>query len=115
MALLGTVSLIGIVVNNGILLLEVVDEHLRDGYRLMDSIVYAVELRYRPIILTTTTTAIGLLPLIIANDPMTAPMALVLFFGLLSSTVLTLVIVPVLISLIYDEREKKTISKTSEV
>jgi multidrug efflux pump len=115
MALLGTVSLIGIVVNNGILLLEVVDEHLRDGYDLMDSIVYAVELRYRPIILTTTTTAIGLLPLIIANDPMTAPMALVLFFGLLSSTVLTLVIVPVLISLIYDERQKKTISKTSEV
>ncbi len=115
MALLGAVSLIGIVVNNGILLLEVVDEHLRDGYALLDSIIYSVELRYRPIILTTTTTAIGLLPLIVANDPMTAPMALVLFFGLLSSTVLTLVIVPVLISLLYDERANKTISKTSKV
>lgn len=115
MALLGAVSLIGIVVNNGILLLEVVDEHLKDGYPIVDSIFYSVELRYRPIILTTTTTAIGLIPLILANDPMTAPMALVLFFGLISSTILTLIIVPVLVSIMYDKQTPKVLSKDSEV
>jgi multidrug efflux pump len=109
MALLGTVSLIGIVVNNGILLLEVVDDHLKEGYPLFDSIRYSVELRYRPIILTTTTTAIGLIPLIIANDPMTAPMALVLFFGLISSTILTLILVPVLVSMLYEKPNEESI------
>lgn len=111
MALLGAVSLIGIVVNNGILLLEVVDEHLRDGHSLKEAIYHSVDLRYRPIILTTTTTVIGLIPLIVAKDPMSAPMALVLFFGLASSTILTLVIVPVLVLLIYDEGKEKKYQK----
>ncbi len=115
MSLLGAVSLIGIVVNNGILLLEVIDEHIHEGFSLLDSIIYSVEIRYRPIILTTTTTAIGLIPLIVANDPMTAPMALVLFFGLISSTVLTLIIIPVLVSIIYKEQDTKKLSKSNEV
>lgn len=115
MALLGAVSLIGIVVNNGILLLEVVEEHLKDGYSLNAAIRHSVDVRYRPIILATITTEIGLIPLIIAKDPMSAPMALVLFFGLASSTILTLVIVPVLVSLLYDEGKAKKISKAVEV
>lgn len=100
MALLGAVSLIGIVVNNGILLMEVMDEETSRGVLVKDACIHAVDLRYRPIMLTTTTTCIGLLPLIISRDPMTSPMALVLFFGLIASTVLTMVIVPVLYSLL---------------
>ena len=103
MALLGAVSLIGIVVNNGILLMEVMDEGVRLGKSVISSCKDAVDQRYRPIMLTTLTTCIGLVPLILSNDPMTAPMALVLFFGLLMSTILTMVIVPVLYHLIIRE------------
>jgi multidrug efflux pump subunit AcrB len=103
MALLGAVSLIGIVVNNGILLMEVMDEGVRLGKSVISSCKDAVDARYRPIMLTTMTTCIGLVPLILSNDPMTAPMALVLFFGLLMSTILTMVIVPVLYHLIIQE------------
>ncbi len=103
MALLGAVSLIGIVVNNGILLMEVMDEGVRMGKSVISSCKDAVDQRYRPIMLTTLTTCIGLVPLIISNDPMTSPMALVLFFGLLMSTILTMVIVPVLYHLIIRE------------
>ena len=103
MALLGAVSLIGIVVNNGILLMEVMDEGVRMGKSVVNSCKDAIDERYRPIMLTTLTTCIGLVPLIISEDPMTAPMALVLFFGLLMSTILTMVIVPVLYHLIIKE------------
>lgn len=99
MALLGVVSLFGIVVNNGILLIEAMDELRRQGASLMDACRQAVAARFRPIMMSSTTTCIGLVPLIIAGDPMTAPMASVLLFGLLFSTVLTMVVVPVLYSL----------------
>lgn len=96
MALFGAVSLFGIVVNNGIILMEVMDEGVRQGLSVEDACRQAVDVRYRPILLTAVTTCAGLVPLILARDPMSAPMALVLFFGLIVSTVLTMVIVPVL-------------------
>lgn len=96
MALLGAVSLFGIVVNNGIILTEVMDEGVRQGLSVKDACRQAVGVRYRPILLTAITTCAGLVPLILTRDPMSSPMALVLFFGLIVSTVLTMVIVPVL-------------------
>ncbi len=100
MALLGLVSLIGIVVNNGIILVEVMDSQIKLGYSVHDACVTAVDKRYRAITLSTITTCIGLVPLIISNDPLSAPMALVLLFGLLFSTILTMVVVPVLYSMV---------------
>lgn len=102
MALLGLVSLIGVVVNNGILLIDQIERKQLE-YPLKEAIMESVSLRYRPIMLTTITTIIGLIPLILSNDPMTAPMALVLFLGLSSSTILTLVVVPVCALLWIDE------------
>lgn len=99
MALLGLVSLIGIVVNNGIILVEVMDSQIKLGYSVYDACVSAVEKRYRAITLSTITTCIGLVPLILSKDPMSSPMALVLLFGLLFSTILTMVVVPVLYSM----------------
>lgn len=97
MALLGAVSLIGIVVNNGILLVEVINSSLSDGLSLEAAIFQALKERYRPITLTTLTTIIGVIPLILSNDPLTSPMALVLFFGLFMSTLLTMVVIPTLV------------------
>lgn len=106
MALLGAVSLIGIVVNNGILLVEVINSGTKDGLTIQEAIFKALLERYRPITLTTLTTIIGLIPLILSADPLTSPMALVLFFGLAMSTLLTMVVIPTLVYLVHP----KTIS-----
>lgn len=106
MALLGVVSLFGIVVNNGILLIEVIDAKRSEGEGLEDACRSAVAARFRPIMISSITTCIGLIPLILAKDPMSSPMAVTLMFGLLFSTVLTMVVVPT----IYYQREKSHIS-----
>lgn len=107
MAILGVVSLFGIVVNNGILLIEVIDAQRREGVALKDACHEAVNLRFRPIMISSITTCIGLVPLILADDPMTSPMAVTLLFGLLFSTTLTMVVVPTLYYLRENGREKK--------
>ncbi len=111
MALLGLVSLFGIVVNNGILLIEVIDSEIRRGKDVESACRSAVDQRFRPIMLSTTTTCIGLVPLILAGDPMSAPMATVLLFGLLFSTILTMVCVPVLYSMNAERLRKKARTK----
>lgn len=104
MALLGAVSLIGIVVNNGILLVEVINSGLNEGLNIDEAIFKALKERYRPITLTTLTTIIGVIPLILSGDPLTSPMALVLFFGLAMSTVLTMVVIPTLVYMFYPKK-----------
>lgn len=107
MALLGLVSLFGIVVNNGILLIEVIDAERRAGTPVREACREAVRQRFRPIMLSSVTTCIGLVPLVAAGDPMTAPMASVLLFGLLVSTVLTLVVVPTIYMMQAERAERK--------
>ena len=107
MALLGLVSLFGIVVNNGILLIEVIDTERAAGRDIRTACREAVIQRIRPIMLSSVTTCIGLVPLILNRDPMTAPMASVLLFGLLLSTVLTLVVVPTLYTLREENRARR--------
>ena len=105
MALLGAVSLIGIVVNNGILLVEVINTQLQSGSQIEEAIYQALNERYRPITLTTLTTIIGVIPLILSNDPLTSPMALVLFFGLAMSTILTMVVIPTLVFVTHSKKK----------
>ena len=106
MALLGLVSLFGIVVNNGILLIEVIDAERAKGSSVEAACYEAVRQRFRPIMLSSTTTCIGLVPLVVAGDPMAAPMASVLLFGLMLSTVLTLVVVPTIYMMQAKHRKK---------
>lgn len=105
MALLGIVALFGIVVNNGILLIEVIDEKRRNGESVREACRSAVAARFRPIMISSVTTCIGLVPLIASKDPMSAPMAVTLLFGLLFSTVLTMVVVP---TIYYLRESRKT-------
>ena len=65
------------------------------------AVVTAAITRFRPILMTTITTILGLLPLIVSKDPLFYSMAIVIAFGLLIGTVLTLGIVPVLYSLLF--------------
>ncbi len=90
---LGIASLFGIVVNNGILLIEYINRE-RKGKDLREALEEAVEKRMSPIILSSVTTIFGLLPLIFANNSFFTPMAIALAGGLLISTVFTMTIIP---------------------
>ncbi|WP_286748925.1 efflux RND transporter permease subunit [Marinobacter sp. UBA2688] len=93
-SLLGVIALVGIVVNNAIVLLDVMDRQLEKGDRIRDAVRKAVEQRTRPILLTTATTVAGLLPLAFSSSTLWPPMAWAIISGLLASTVLTLLVVP---------------------
>ncbi|MGD8579147.1 MAG: efflux RND transporter permease subunit [Lysobacterales bacterium] len=95
-AMLGVITLVGIVVNNAIVLIDTIDTHLDAGMEPADAVVQAVGRRTRPILLTTLTTVAGLMPLTFASSTLWPPMAWSIISGLLASTVLTLGVVPTL-------------------
>ncbi|MCF7911474.1 MAG: efflux RND transporter permease subunit [Candidatus Cloacimonetes bacterium] len=108
-ALIGCIMLAGIVVNNAILLVDYTNRLRRKkGMQLFDAIVASGSRRLRPILMTTFTTSLGLLPLSLGlgeGGETQAPMARVVIGGLLSSTFITLVLVPVIYSIF--EKKKR--------
>ncbi len=99
--ILGIISLSGIIINNAIVLIDRINIELESGKVQAQAIIEACQQRLRPILLTTATTAGGMLPLWISHDPMFETMAVTIIFGLLFATFLTLVIVPVLYSIFF--------------
>jgi HAE1 family hydrophobic/amphiphilic exporter-1 len=97
LALIGVVMLAGIVVNNAIVLVDAINRRRRSGQDLQAAIVGAGEERLRPILMTTTTTVLALLPMAVgwgAGSELRAPLAITVIGGLLVSTILTLVVIP---------------------
>ena len=104
-AFLGLISLAGIVINNAILLLDRIQiEQERAGRASVDAIVAAARQRFRPILLTTCTTTLGLVPLYLGGGLMWEPMAVSIMGGLLFATVITLLFVPVLYKILFRVR-----------
>jgi multidrug efflux pump subunit AcrB len=95
-AMLGVITLMGIVVNNAIVLIDTIDSNLDSGMATSDAVARAVGRRTRPILLTTLTTVAGLAPLTFASSTLWPPMAWSIISGLLAATVLTLGVVPTL-------------------
>ncbi|WP_413511773.1 efflux RND transporter permease subunit [Myroides odoratus] len=96
-AFMGIISLIGIVVRNGIIIVDYADELVHNhGYSRRGAALAAAKRRMRPIFLTSAAAAVAVLPMIIGKSPMWAPLGSVLAFGLIVSMVLTLFVVPVL-------------------
>jgi multidrug efflux pump subunit AcrB len=93
-AMLGIVSLLGIVVNNAIVLMDFINFERMEGKSVKIACIDAVEKRYRPIMLTTTTTVIGLVPLVLSGSALFVPMSVALMSGLMVSTLLTLIVIP---------------------
>jgi Cation/multidrug efflux pump len=103
-ALIGVVSLMGLVIRNAILLIEYINEARWEGMLIAEACYYAVERRYRPIILSAVTTVIGLVPLALSGSDLFTPLSVALMSGLLVSTLFTLVVVPVVYStLVHDK------------
>ncbi len=100
---LGMIMLAGIVVNNAIVLVDYINQLRRTGLTKVDAIVEAGSVRLRPILMTTSTTVLGLLPMAMGlgeGAEIRTPMAITVVAGLISSTLLTLVIIPVVYSVI---------------
>lgn len=91
--MLGLIGLIGIVVNNTIMLVDFANQAREEGRGIRDSILYAIQMRFRPIVTTSTTTVAGLLPLAL-NDPFWEGLGFTIIFGLLSSAFLVIFAFP---------------------
>jgi len=95
--LIGSVMLVGIVVNNAIVLIDTVNQLRRAGMAKIDAVIHGGHLRLRPILMTTLTTVLGLLPMALSigeGAELRAPLAVTVSFGLALSTLLTLVVIP---------------------
>ena len=105
---IGSVILVGVVVNNAIVLIDMANRLRADGMGRFDALVGAGMHRFRPILMTTFTTVVGLLPMAVGNARMIgmpyAPLGRTMMGGLLASTILTLVIVPLFYTFFDDLR-----------
>ena len=101
--LIGAILLAGIVVNNAIILVDYSNKLRREGMEKLEALQAAGAVRFRPILMTTSTTVLGLLPMAMGlgeGSELRAPMALTVVGGLLTSTLLTLLIIPAVYTLI---------------
>ncbi len=101
-ALIGVIMLAGIVVNNAIVLVDLINQLRAQGVERHEAIMQAGEARLRPILMTSMTTALGLLPMAMGfgeGSEVRTPMAITVIGGLVVSTMLTLLVIPVVYSL----------------
>lgn len=109
-SMIGVVMLIGIVVNNGIILVDQTNLLVRRGMDVLEACEEAGASRFRPVQMTTLTTILGMVPMAFfgdANSSMTQPIGLCVIGGLTTSTLATLFIIPVLYSLFNQRKNKK--------
>ncbi len=95
-AFVGFISLVGIVVNNSIILVDYTNQLIEKGMRKKEALIQACQRRFTPIVLTTSTTILGLLPLTLSQTQLWSPLGWTIIGGMISSTILTLLIVPIL-------------------
>jgi len=103
MALLGFLSLSGMLIKNAIVLIDEINLQLSEGKELLEAIVDSGVSRLRPVGMAASTTALGMIPLLL--DAFFISMAVTIIFGLLFATVLTMVIVPVLYAIFFGSSE----------
>lgn len=113
-AIIGILVLVGIVVNNGIVLVDYINQRKEAGMNSFDAIITSVKDRVRPILMMALTTILGLLPLALGlgeGTEMNQPMGIVVIGGLISSTFLTLYVIPVIYSLFDRQTMRRAIPK----
>ena len=106
---IGLILLMGIVVNNGIVLVDFINTKRKEGMVAFEAILYAGKARMRPILMTTVTTVMGVMPMMFATAEgaeMQQPLGAVIVFGLTFSTAITLILIPVLYSILHNIRKK---------
>ncbi len=112
-AFIGIVALMGVVVNDAIVLIDRINNNIRAGMEKIDAIVQSGKERLQPIFLTTITTATGVLPLVWAGS-FWVDMAWAIFFGIIFATVLTLVMVPIFYNALESGKELEVIKHAED-
>jgi multidrug efflux pump subunit AcrB len=105
-AMIGMIALAGIVVRNSLILVEFITQARESGMAIREALVNAGAVRMRPVLLTAGTTLLG--NLVITLDPVFNGLALAIIFGIVASTLFTLVVVPVVYLLVFEGREAVT-------
>ena len=111
---LGMIMLVGIVVKNGIVLVDYINLMRDRGYSLYEAIALSGASRLRPVLMTAVTTVLGMLPMALSNgegSEMWQPMGVVVIGGLLVSTIVTLVVVPIMYAVLSRSGERNKIEK----
>ncbi|HDY82933.1 MAG TPA: efflux RND transporter permease subunit, partial [Halieaceae bacterium] len=103
-AMIGMIALAGIVVRNSLILVEFIGQARARGDTIREAIVQAGSVRMRPVLLTAGTTMLG--NLIITLDPVFSGLALAIIFGIVASTLLTLVVVPAVYLLVFEDKDE---------
>ncbi len=110
-SIIGVIMLIGIVVTNAIVLVDLVNQYRERGMSVRDSVVHGAARRLRPILMTAAATIFALLPLGLGltghGGFISQPLAIIVIGGLVSSTLLTLVVLPVLYYLVEGAKERR--------
>lgn len=117
-SMVGVIMLLGIVVNNGIILVDYTNLLIDRGYKMKDACLEAGASRLRPVLMTTLTTILGMLPMALQTEGSASyvqPIALAIVGGLTASTFVTLFFVPVFYSLIMKERRQNLIALPQEI
>jgi HAE1 family hydrophobic/amphiphilic exporter-1 len=114
-ALIGVLMLIGIVVTNAIVLMDLINQYREQGMSVRDAVVEGGRRRLRPILMTAVATICALLPMALGitgeGGFISQPLAVVVIGGLVSSTLLTLVLVPTLYTMVEGRRERKRLKR----
>ena len=115
-SMVGVIMLVGIVVNNGIILVDYTNLLVGRGIELKEACYQAGKSRFRPVLMTTLTTILGMLPMCFAKGGqagMVQPIALAVVGGLISSTFVTLLVIPVLYSLVMRKKDERRVACTN--
>jgi HAE1 family hydrophobic/amphiphilic exporter-1 len=109
--MIGILLLVGIVTKNAILLIDFTLQRMRSGMNVHDALLEAGPIRLRPILMTTFAMIFGMLPIAIGHGEggeSRSPMAVAVIGGLITSTILTLIVIPSVFSLFQTAKEKLT-------
>jgi len=104
-SMFGVVALMGVVVNDSIVLVDYLNRKHKEGHNLFDSAILAIERRFRPILLTTFSTSLGLLPILLEKSlqaKFLVPMVVSLSMGILFATFIILILIPCLVLIVDD-------------
>ncbi|MDO6488297.1 efflux RND transporter permease subunit [Colwellia sp. 6_MG-2023] len=110
-AMIGMIALAGIVVRNSLILIEFITQARDRGEPIKEALIQAGSVRMRPVLLTAGTTLLG--NLIITLDPVFSGLAIAIIFGIISSTIFTLLVVPIVYLLVFDNENQRQSSTHS--
>ena len=112
-AMIGMIALAGIVVRNSLILIEFITQARDSGESIKEALIQAGSVRMRPVLLTAGTTLLG--NLIITLDPVFSGLAIAIIFGIISSTIFTLLVVPIVYLLVFDNDKQKLPTAQGEI